>query len=315
MFQAVIDTVVPIFGLILLGWFCHRRGLLAATATDALNRFVIYLALPALLFAAMARAEIEALSEIGFVISYGAGTLLTMALYLWFSRRQGIANLARTINSMSSGYANSGYMGIPLILMVLGPEALAPAVIAAVLTGAFQFGLTIIAIEWQRADGKSILPALGKVGISLLKNPILIAPVLGLASAGSGTLPPQALMGLVDMLAAAATPCALLTIGLFLAQSQTQSNHPAVKQIVLLKLFAHPIAVGMLALFVFQLDPLWAWAAILSAATPVGTGPFMLASLFREDAAISARAIFLSTLGSVITLSLLVAWLNLQSIV
>jgi len=315
MFQAVFDTVVPIFGLIILGWFCRRRELLAATATDALNRFVIYLALPALLYAAMARAKIDALSEIGFVISYGAGTLLTMALYLWFSRKQGIANIARTINSMSSGYANSGYMGIPLILMVLGPEALAPAVIAAVLTGAFQFGLTIIAIEWQRAHGKSMLPALGKVGISLLKNPILIAPVLGLISAGSGALPPKALMGLVDLLADAATPCALLTIGLFLAQSQTQSNHPAVKQIVLLKLFVHPIAVGILALFVFQLDPLWAWAAILSSATPVGTGPFMLASLFREDAAISARAIFLSTLGSVLTLSLLVAWLNLQSIV
>jgi malonate transporter and related proteins len=281
MFQAVIDTVVPIFGLILLGWFCHRRGLLAATATDALNRFVIYLALPALLYAAMARAEIEALSEIGFVISYGAGTLITMAVYLWFSRKQSLANIARTINSMSSGYANSGYMGIPLILMVLGPEALAPAVIAAVITGAFQFGLTIIAIEWQRAEGKSILPAFGKVGISLLKNPILIAPVLGLASAGTGTLPPQALMGLID----------------------------------LLKLFMHPIAVGILALFVFQLDPIWAWAAILSAATPVGTGPFMLASLFREDAAISARAIFLSTIGSVLTLSLLVAWLNLQSVV
>ena len=146
MFQAVIYTVVPIFGLILLGWFCHRGGLLAATATDALNRFVIYLALPALLYAAMARAEIEALSEIGFVISYGAGTLINMAVYLWFSRKQSLANIARTINSMSSGYANSGYMGIPLILMVLGPEALAPAVIAAVITGAFQFGLTIIAI-------------------------------------------------------------------------------------------------------------------------------------------------------------------------
>lgn len=315
MFQAVIDTVVPIFGLILLGWLCHRKGLLAATATDALNRFVIYMALPALLYVAMARADIETLSEIGFVISYGAGTLFTMGLYLWLSRRHGIAGLARTINSMSSAYANSGYMGIPLILMVLGPDALAPAVIGAVMTGGFQFGLTIIAIEWQRTSGKNLLPALGKVAVSLMKNPILVAPVLGMLTAWGGTLPPQALMGMVDLLAAAATPCALLTIGLFLAQSQTQSSHPAVLQIVVLKLFVHPIAVGVLVFFVFKLDPIWAWSAVMAAATPVGTGPFMLAGLYREDAAISARAIFLSTLGSVVTLSLLVAWLNLKSIV
>jgi predicted permease len=315
MFQAVINAVFPIFGLIMLGWFCHRKGLLAATATDALNRFVIYLALPALLYVAMARAEIEALSEIGFVVSYGFGTLLSMGLYIWLSRRHGLPKLARTINSMSCGYANSGYMGIPLILMVLGPDALAPAVIGAVMTGGFQFGLTIIAIEWQRAKGKNLLPAIGKVLISILKNPILVAPILGMLSAWSGALPPQALMGLLDLLANAATPCALLTIGLFLAQSQTQSSHPAVLQIVTLKLFVHPLAVGIMVLFVFDLDPLWAWSAILAAATPVGTGPFMLASLYREDAAISARAIFLSTLGSVVTLSLLVAWLNLQSII
>lgn len=315
MFQAVTDTVIPIFGLILLGWFCRRKGLLAATATDALNRFVIYLALPALLYVAMARADIEALSEIGFVISYGAGTLFTMGLYIWLSRRHSLAGLARTINSMSSAYANAGFMGIPLILMVLGPDALAPAVIGAVMTVGFQFGLTIIVIEWQRAEGKNLLPTLGKVGVSLLKNPILVAPILGMLSAYVGALPPQALMGLLDLLAAAATPCALLTIGLFLAQSQTQSTNPAVLQIVVLKLLVHPMAVGVLVFFVFKLDPLWAWSAILAAATPVGTGPFMLASLYREDAAISARAIFLSTLGSVLTLSLLVAWLNRQSVV
>ncbi|MCD8565131.1 MAG: AEC family transporter [Burkholderiaceae bacterium] len=56
--------MVPIFGLILLGWLCGKRGLLNATATDALNRFVVYLALPALLFVAMARADLEAMARL-----------------------------------------------------------------------------------------------------------------------------------------------------------------------------------------------------------------------------------------------------------
>jgi malonate transporter and related proteins len=87
-----------------------------------------------------------------------------------------------------------------------------------------------------------------------------------------------------------------------------------VTQIVTLKLLVHPLIVGILAIGVFDLDPLWAWCAILATALPVGTGPFMLANLYQEDAAITARAILISTLGSTITLTALIAWVNLRAI-
>ncbi len=315
MFQAVIDAVVPVFGLILIGWLASRHGLLGTAASEAINRFVIYLALPALLFVAMARAEIEALTEIEFAVSYGGATLATMLAYIWLSRREGLPNITRTINSMSAGYANTGFMGVPLILMVLGPEALTAIVIIIVLTISLQFALTVIAIEWLRAEGKNLLPVLAKVGLSLLKNPILMAPLLGIASSATGVAPPSAIVGLLDLLADAATPCALLTIGLFLAQPPARSTSPAILQIIFLKLFAHPVIAGVLVFFVFDLPPIWAWTAVLAAALPVGTGPFMLASLYRENPAVSARAILISTIGSVITISLIIAWLNLQSIV
>jgi len=314
MLQAVTNAVVPIFGLILLGWLVARQGLLKPAATEALNQFVIYLALPALLFLAMARAPLEALSEFGFVASFVLGTTATSLLYLWLSRREKLANLPRTINSMSASYPNTGFMGIPLVLILFGDRALAPIVIACVLTVGVQFAVTIVAIEIQRARKGSLLPALKRVSVSLLKNPILIAPLLGIIMAQAQLMPPEPVVGLLDLLAAAATPCALLAIGLFLAQSPLKSQNPAVMQIVLLKLFVHPFIVGVLALGVFDLDPIWAWTVILSTALPVGTGPFMLATLYREDAAVSARAILLSTLGSAVTLSILIAWINSQGI-
>lgn len=315
MFQAVIDAVVPIFGLILLGWLAARRGILKPASTDALNRFVIYLALPALLFMAMARSSLNALSEVGFVASFTIGTVATSLVYLWLSRRNGLAALPRIINSMSASYSNTGFMGIPLMLLLFGDRALAPVVIACVLTVGVQFAVTIVAIEIQMARGGSLLPAFKRVGLSLVKNPILVAPLLGLAMAALQWLPPKSLVGLLDLLAAAATPCALLAIGLFLAQSPLQSKSPAVLQIVLLKLFLHPLLVAVFALGVFELDPVWAWTVILATALPVGTGPFMLATLYGEDAAVSARAILLSTVGSAITLSVLIAWLNQQGII
>ncbi|UOD49227.1 AEC family transporter [Orrella daihaiensis] len=314
MFAAVINSVVPIFGLIFLGWLCGKRGLLNATATDALNRFVIYLALPALLFVAMARADLNAMAELGFVASFTLGTIFTTLIYVWLSRNDGLADLPRMINGMSVSYANAGFMGIPLILLVFGDQALPIAIIGTVLTVAVQFGYTIVIIEIQRARGRSLLPALKKVALSLLKNPILVATLLGILCSALGISLPVSIVSGIDLLGAAATPCALLTIGLFLAQTTVPASTGSVLKIVSLKLFVHPLAVGVLAIGVFDLDPLWSWCAILATALPVGTGPFMLANLYQQDAALSARAILISTIGSVMTLTALIAWVNIQGI-
>jgi predicted permease len=314
MYASVINTVVPVFGLILLGWACGKGGLFNSTATDALNRFVIYLALPALLFIAMARADLEVMAEIGFVASFGLGTVLTMLIYLWMSRRDALPYLPRMINCLSSGYSNAGYMGIPLILLVFGEQALPIAVIGAVMTVVVQFSIVIVAIEIHRARGRSLLPALKKIALSLLRNPILVSTALGITVSALNIELPIAVAGGIDQLAKAATPCALLTIGLFIAQTKVRTGGHAVTQIVTLKLLVHPLIVGVLAIGVFDLDPLWAWCAILATALPVGTGPFMLANLYQEDAAITARAILISTLGSAITLTALIAWVNLQAI-
>lgn len=314
MYAAVINSVVPIFGLILLGWFCGKRRLFNESATDALNRFVIYLALPALLFAAMARADLDAMAEIGFVISFTLGTLLTTLIYFWISRREGLPYMPRMINGLSVSYSNAGFMGIPLILLVFGESALPIAIIGAVLTVGVQFAATIVVIEIHRARGGTLLPALKKVLLSLLKNPILVATVFGGGCSALGINLPASVMNGVDLLGAAATPCALLTIGLFLAQTTVPRGNNSVFQIVGLKLLVHPLIVGILALGVFDLDPLWAWCAILATALPVGTGPFMLANLYQQDAAVSARAILVSTLLSVLTLTALIAWVNISGI-
>jgi malonate transporter and related proteins len=314
MFLAVFNSVVPIFGLIFLGWFCSKRGLLGPTATQAMNQFVIYLALPALLFVAMARADLNAMSELGYVLSFCIGTLFTSLLYLWMSRKHSLPVLSRLINAMSASYANSGFMGIPLIMLVFGDHALPIAVIGAVLTVAVQFAATIIVIEVKTSEAGSFFSIVIKVAKSLLRNPILIGTALGIGSSASGIEMPSALMEMVDLLGDAATPCALLTIGLFLAQSTMSSRSPAVMQIVWLKLLVHPASVAVLALFVFDLDPLWAWCAILATALPVGTGPFMLSNLYKEDPAVSARAILISTIFSIATLTALITWVKIQGI-
>jgi predicted permease len=112
------------------------------------------------------------------------------------------------------------------------------------------------------------------------------------------------------LLGAAASPCALVTIGLFLAQGEPAEHHGAVWRIVALKLVLHPLITFVLVRWVFDMPPLWAATAVLLAALPVGTGPFMLAKLYEREPATTSRAILISTVLSLATVSVLVAWLS-----
>ncbi len=77
---------------------------------------------------------------------------------------------------------------------------------------------------------------------------------------------------------------------------------------MVLKLVLQPVLTGVLAFWVFRMPPLWSHAAVLLSALPIGTGPFMLAELYRREAAVTSRAILVSTVISLATVSLLVAW-------
>lgn len=307
---AVFEAVFPVFALIFAGWWVCRVGILERHATQVLNQFVIYMALPALLFVSMARTPIDQLAQPGFMAAFMLGIAGAAASYWFLSRRTPIDTLDRIINSMSAGYGNAGFMGIPLMLIVFGPDALAPSIICAVMTVTVQFGITIIGIEIKLAQGKKLGPALRKVTQSILKNPLLISPLVGIVWSGLGGYQPVAVFRFLDLLGAAATPCALVAIGLFLAQTPKQNRNTDVIHISVIKLVVNPVIVAFFALFIFDMPSIWAWVAILTSALPLGTGPFMLANLYQRSATASAQAILLTTILSTLTLSGIVAWVD-----
>ncbi len=109
----------------------------------------------------------------------------------------------------------------------------------------------------------------------------------------------------LKLLGGAASPCALVALGLFLAGQRQHdgSEAGAVALLVALKLVAQPLATWALAHFLFHLPPLLTHAAVLLAALPTGTGPFMLAEFYHREAAITSRAVLVSTVLSVLSIS------------
>ncbi len=333
--SAVLNAALPIFALILAGFVCARRGVLGAGATDSLNNFVVWLALPALLFQAMAQITGAELDHPAFLAAYGLGMAATFACSFALDRRRGLRLADRAIEGLDAAYANTGFMGIPLCLAALGPAGLPPAIIATLLTACVLFAGAIVLIETdlQRPGGTcpaARAPGLGsvlrKVALSLARNPLLATPALGLAFAATGAGLPIPLLRFTTLLGAAASPCALVTIGLFLAQPGAQPDAPpdpatdtaahraatrgTVARLVALKLLLQPALTAVLAFVVFPMPAPWSHAALLLSALPIGTGPFMLAKLYDREAAVTSRAILLSTVLSVATISVLVARLG-----
>ena len=304
-------TVLPIFALVLTGWLAARLGALGPDATRELNRFVVYLALPALLFGIMARSEPAEIWQPGFVIAFLAGTAIVFGLVLWLRLRRGEGLAAATVDALSASYPNTGFMGFPLAAALFGDIGMGPTLVAAILTACvlFAFALVLMAFATRQKE-RSPLVALG----SVLKSPLLVSPALGAVVMVAGWPLPGPVDAFVTLLGAAAAPCALVTLGLFLAHSQTSGasgSRRRIGEIVGLKLIVQPALTFVVAGPMLGLPGHLVALVVILAALPTGTGPFMLAELHGQGQRVAAGALLYSTLASVLLLPVLLVVLGL----
>jgi len=210
-----------------------------------------------------------------------------------------------SLDALGASYANTGYVGIPLCMLVLGDEALQPAMVASIIVVCVLFAIALACVETGLHAGQGLLRTLGKVSGALVRNPLVIAPMLGALWAAGGVQLPVPLATLLKLLGAAAAPCALVSLGLFLAQPQPAGRVQGVWPLVGLKLVVQPLITWYLAFQVFELPTLWAYSALLLSALPTGTGPYMLAEFYGREGSRVSRVVLYSTLGSLLTLSLI----------
>lgn len=298
-------VVLPIFALVLAGWLARRIGVLGPNATTELNRFVVYLALPALLFDITSHAHWSDLWQPSFIAVFGISTLLIFTVTVAVRLRSPRHLADAAIDGLNAGYANTAYMGFPITLAVLGQQALAPTTIASIITVCVVFAIAIVLIEIGLQSEARALHLVRKVGLSLVRNPLLVAPALGALFPVSGVTVPVPVETFLKMLGGAASPCALVALGLFLA-AKTQQEADVTRStamLVGLKLVLHPIIAWVLASTVFHLSPTLTRTVVLLTALPTGTGPFMLAEFYAREAAVTSRVVLVSTMISVLTIS------------
>ncbi|MBU3565048.1 AEC family transporter [Polynucleobacter sp. MWH-HuK1] len=304
----VFNVVLPVFLLILIGYVGGRAGKLGVNASTELNRFVVWLALPAQLFNFAANSGWQTLWQPGFIAAFFLSCLIVFFLVLlvsWMHRRD-LADAS--FDGLSASYSNTGYMGIPLCALALGQDGLAPAIISTFIVFVM-FALATVFIEIGILSHKKSHEIALSVIKSLCTNPLLIAPVAGLIWAASELTLYDPVAQVISFLAAASTPCALVSIGLFLMQKSTAAPERA-WGISLAKLILQPLVAWIIADPILDLSELWVSAIVILSALPTGTGPFMLAQYYKADGSIISRVVLITTVSSLLTLSLFLWWSN-----
>ncbi|HYQ50008.1 MAG TPA: AEC family transporter [Pseudomonas sp.] len=300
--HTIFVIVAPIFALILVGYLCRRANKLGDKAAAEINKMVVWLCLPALLFKVTATATWTEIWHPGFIVAFGTGALAMFVVTLAWRLHGGHGLVAASIDGLSAGYANTGYIGIPLCLLLFGQPGLQPALISSLLVVCLVFAISLTLIEIGLQEERQIGRAVVVVGKALAKNPLVISPLLGAGWAVSGLGLAEPVVHFLDMLALATTPCALVSLGAFLAEKRTGAQ-ASPWPLVAMKLVGQPALTWVLAFKVFSLPTMWAASAVLLAALPTGTGPFMLAEYYNREAGLISRTILLSTVASLVTLT------------
>ncbi|MDC1229546.1 AEC family transporter [Octadecabacter sp.] len=299
---------LPFFALIGLGFGAGRTGFFTAEATAYLTKFVFYFALSAMLFRFSANLSIGGILDWPFVFAYLWGTLFVylIATGVALLRKRGIEEAA--VEAQCAVIGNVGFLGIPMLVLLLGEQAIGPVMLV-LAVDLIVFGSLIVILITGSRDGRMSLGVLRTVGLGLLKNPMIVSISLGLIVSGLGLPIPKPANEFLSILGAAATPGALFAIGASLA-SKSAEKVAVAGWLSFSKLILHPTAVAFAALFMFPVAPYAAGVMIAAAALPVAGNVYILAQHYGVAPARVSASILISTALSVFTVSAAIAMIE-----
>ena len=314
--QAILAVTVPFFALVLAGWLAARRGVLPESAIPGLNTYVLYFALPCLLMRfGMGTPVLELLNP--FVLAvYILCALVVVGFTIAVSLNATVGLKDASFGALVAAFPNTGFMGVPLLVALLGPAAAGP-MICTVLADLFVTSSLCIALSQMQGAGEhGARTAALRAVRGALANPLPWSIALGAVLSISGLRVPGPVDTAVRMLAESATPVALFTIGavLWRAGVHAHARTPLANYlpVALIKLLVHPLLVLLVGATAQRLGaPLSAFQLMvltLVAALPSASNVSLLTERFGADSGRVARIILASTVGSFASFSAL-AWL------
>ncbi|SUZ86501.1 uncharacterized protein METZ01_LOCUS39355, partial [marine metagenome] len=306
----VVEIILPIFGLLMVGYVTASVGWFDQVAIRGLTRFVFDFAVPMLLLRTISTATLPDVIPWDYLASYYLGTFIILLSGLGITRLLWQRTFSQqVINAFSSSFSNTVLLGIPIILLTFGDRAVLPLFIIIGTHGIIMVPLFTIMLEMGKSGRAPIKTVIVRTSYGLFTNPLIIGLLSGLACNLFEITLWKPLDEMAKLLANSVTSCALFALGATLASFRKNIPWQEVPMIVILKTILHPVVVWGLATLVFGVkEAIWIQVLVLLAAQPTGVNPFLFASRYNVGQLVSSGSAFISTIVSIFTLSALLAF-------
>ena len=305
--NAILNTVLPVFGMIMLGFGFAKARVFDQAAARGISLFVFTVAIPALLFKTVSTMGPQEGAPWGLWIAFFGGLAITWIAAAMVSRHDEALNPSGgAAASMAAGFGNLALLGTPLALAHFGEGVAIPlGMILSVHAPILWFTATLHR-ELSRHTGTfSLLRTSRELFLNLAGNAIVLALLAGSLWRWAGLGIHPILDKMLTMLADASVPTALFALGCSLAGYSLKGAWGGMFKLIVLKMVMMPLLVFLLARFAVSLPPLWVKLAVLFAAMPTGANAFLFAQRNEEAVPAVSGAIALGTGFAAISASIL----------
>ena len=304
----VLTGFAVVWIIILTGYVIGRLGVLGANAQTVLSRLAFFVASPALLLITLSGADLHTVFSLPLLVA-AASALATAGLYVlvtrWWLRRPLPEIL---VSAMSSSLVNAANLGLPICVYVLGDAAyIAPVLIFQL---AFFTPFFLMMLDSATSGRRTSLKVFAA---QVVRNPIVVGSLLGLALAATGTELPEIIHEPISLIGGAAVPAMLLAFGVSLVGSRPMDADGGRRADVVLasvfKLLLQPLLAYLLARFALGLDGHLLFAVVVTAALPTAQNVFVAASRYEQGVLVAKDTVLLTTIASLPVLVLTAALL------
>jgi hypothetical protein len=301
----IVNSVVPLFAVIFLGFFAGRADFLGEAGVRGLGAFVFNFAIPPHVFRLMAETELDRITEWGFLGGYLLAQSLVFATGASLGRLLFKMRMAEmTIQAFGSAFSNGVMLALPLLLWLYGDAGGVPALLIITLD-VIVFSLVTVLLELGRGGGRAGSRVVGQAARSVLVNPIIMATVLGILYSLGGLALPAVVEQTLSFIGGAAAPSALFALGASLSLRRIGGSLGPAAAMVAAKLFLHPLLAFIAFAYLLELDPLWVSAGVIFAACPVGLNVYVFAQHYEVAIETASSAILISTALAMLTITAL----------
>lgn len=298
----MLAAFVPLWTITILGWAATRFGVLNATTQAGLTSFAFMVAIPAVIFTTLVEIPFGELPLVPLAV-FAISAVVVGALVYGIAR--GRERGDRIIVAMASAYVNSGNLGIPVAIYVLGDASLVVAIVAfqTVVVTPFIIGLLDVGGDDDMARWRRIvrLP---------LRAPVVAASVLGVLFTLFSVRLPEEVLRPLDILGAAAAPTALFALGMALhvPDGRPDLRRPELSLVVAAKIVLQPVVAYLVGRYLFHLDAAALIAVTIFAGLPTAQNTFIYATQYNVPNGLSRDAVLVTSVLSLLSLSLIL-WL------